>query len=193
MLEKTIWNGGFLRKVAEDLKHHTFPLDYLFPWPLVEKKNLGLKQILMGLLSVEFRLVLSYRIQNHLWNFGKKKIAYLWYLHAKRKYKCDIYPSAVIGAGLRIGHCSDIVIGPDVVIGSYALIFNAVTLGNSHLVMKNNMPNAGDFVIFGTGCKVLGSIFVGNKVTIGANSVVVKSVPDSVVVAGVPAKIIRNI
>ena len=41
------------------------------------------------------------------------------------------------------------------------------------------------------GSFVFGPITVGNNVSIGANAVVNKDVPDNAVVAGVPAKIIR--
>ncbi len=41
------------------------------------------------------------------------------------------------------------------------------------------------------GCIVFGGITIGNNVTIGANAVVDKPVPDNAVVAGVPAKILR--
>jgi len=37
----------------------------------------------------------------------------------------------------------------------------------------------------------MGGITVGNNVTIGANAVVNKPVPDNAIVAGVPAKILR--
>ena len=43
----------------------------------------------------------------------------------------------------------------------------------------------------GKGCIIFGGITIGNNVTIGANAVVNKSVPDNAVVAGVPAKILR--
>jgi serine O-acetyltransferase len=42
------------------------------------------------------------------------------------------------------------------------------------------------------GAKVLGPIRIGHRVTIGANAVVVKDVPDDCVVVGVPAQIIRR-
>ena len=50
----------------------------------------------------------------------------------------------------------------------------------------------GDNVKIATGAKILGAITIGDNVTIGANAVVVKDVPSNVVVAGIPAKIIRN-
>lgn len=41
------------------------------------------------------------------------------------------------------------------------------------------------------GAKVVGGVRVGNNVTIGANAVVTKDIPDNSVVGGVPAKIIK--
>lgn len=46
--------------------------------------------------------------------------------------------------------------------------------------------------MFGAGSVVLGDIEIGDGVTIGANAVVVKSIPAGCVVAGVPAKIIKR-
>ena len=46
--------------------------------------------------------------------------------------------------------------------------------------------------MFGVGCKVIGKIKIGDNVIIGANAVVTHDVPDNVVVAGIPAKILRN-
>lgn len=40
--------------------------------------------------------------------------------------------------------------------------------------------------------KIIGPVRIGNNVEIGANSVVVKDVPDNCVVAGVPARILRS-
>ena len=46
-------------------------------------------------------------------------------------------------------------------------------------------------VNFWIGSIVMGGITIGNNVTIGANAVVTKPVPDNAIVAGVPAKILR--
>ena len=43
-----------------------------------------------------------------------------------------------------------------------------------------------------TGAIVLGEIHVGDNVTIGAGSVVVKNVPDNCVVVGNPARIVKQ-
>lgn len=47
-------------------------------------------------------------------------------------------------------------------------------------------------VVVFTGAKILGSVTIGNGATVGANSVVIDSIPQDVTVAGIPAKIISR-
>jgi serine O-acetyltransferase len=54
------------------------------------------------------------------------------------------------------------------------------------------VPIIGDNVEICAGARILGLVRIGNNVIIGANAVVVKDVPDNCVVAGVPARIIKN-
>jgi maltose O-acetyltransferase len=51
----------------------------------------------------------------------------------------------------------------------------------------------GDNVWIGGSVTILPGVTIGNGVTIGAGSVVTKDVPDNVVVAGNPAKIIKRL
>jgi len=46
--------------------------------------------------------------------------------------------------------------------------------------------------VVGAGAKILGGIKIGDNVKIGANSVVLKSVPSNSTVIGVPARIIKT-
>lgn len=55
-----------------------------------------------------------------------------------------------------------------------------------------DIPTIGENVRIYTGSVVAGGITIGNNVEIGANSVVLKDVPDNCVVVGNPAKIIKN-
>lgn len=58
----------------------------------------------------------------------------------------------------------------------------------------SSIINIGNNVILGTGSKILGlgKMSIGNNAKIGANSVVLHSVPDNVTVTGIPAKIVQK-
>ena len=53
------------------------------------------------------------------------------------------------------------------------------------------VPIIEDDVFIGAGAKILGDVRIGRHATIGANAVVLQSVPAATVVAGVPARVIR--
>jgi len=44
--------------------------------------------------------------------------------------------------------------------------------------------------LIGTGAKLLGNIIIGNNVSIGANAVVIKDLPNNCTAVGIPAKIV---
>ena len=44
----------------------------------------------------------------------------------------------------------------------------------------------GDNCYFGLDCKIFGSVRIGDNVTVGANAVVTKDIPDGAIVGGVP-------
>ena len=77
-----------------------------------------------------------------------------------------------------------------VVIGDDCNINHEVTIGVKYGGKSPGVPTIGDRIYLGPGCKVIGGISLGNDVAVGANSVVVESVPDFGVAAGVPAKVI---
>ncbi len=64
---------------------------------------------------------------------------------------------------------------------------HGVTLGGSRRKDSGKRhPTIGDRVTIGAGAKILGAIKIGDDSRIGANAVVVKEVPTSAVVVGVP-------
>lgn len=73
-------------------------------------------------------------------------------------------------------------------IGKNLTIYPGVTVGAS----KSGVPTIGDNVFLGLGSKVFGGITIGNNVIVAPNAVVTKDVPDNCVVAGVPARIIKD-
>ncbi|NCR99207.1 MAG: transferase hexapeptide family protein [Microcystis aeruginosa Ma_MB_F_20061100_S19] len=56
---------------------------------------------------------------------------------------------------------------------------------------KSGRPKIGNNVRITAGAKVLGNITIGDNVTVGANSVLVKDVPPNCVVVGIPARIVK--
>jgi serine O-acetyltransferase len=109
-------------------------------------------------------------------------------------YASDISCLARIGPGLTFVHGHDIVIGADVVIGHGCKIFNGVTLGNKDTSQTSagNQPTVGDNVTLSTGAKILGPVTLGDNVVVGANSVVIRDCASNTVVAGVPARVVRD-
>jgi serine O-acetyltransferase len=102
----------------------------------------------------------------------------------------EIHPGAKIGDGLFIDHGSGIVIGETAEIGDNVTIYQGVTLGGTGKEKGKRHPTIGNNVVISTGAKVLGAITVGDNAKIGGGSVVLKSVPPSCTVVGVPGRIV---
>lgn len=103
----------------------------------------------------------------------------------------EIHPGAKIGNGLFIDHGMGVVIGETAEIGDNVTIYHGVTLGGTGKEKGKRHPTVGDNVIIGCGAKVLGPINIGNGVKIGANSVVLKDIPEGKTAVGIPA-VIKN-
>jgi serine O-acetyltransferase len=85
-----------------------------------------------------------------------------------------------------------VVIGETAEIGADVTLYHGVTLGGTSLAKGKRHPTIGDRVVIGAGAKVLGAITIGDDSRIGANAVVVKSVPANSVVVGVPGQIVQR-
>jgi serine O-acetyltransferase len=85
-----------------------------------------------------------------------------------------------------IDHFGDIVISGYARFGDNCRIRNGVTVG-LRKVEDPAAPWIGDDVDIGAGAKLLGRIRIGNRVSIGANAVVLCDVPDDCIAVGVPA------
>jgi serine O-acetyltransferase len=103
----------------------------------------------------------------------------------------EIHPSAIIGKGFFIDHGMGVVVGETAEIGEYVTLFQGVTLGGTGKERGKRHPTLGNHVVVGAGAKILGGIRIGDNVKVGANSVVLKSVPANSTVIGVPARVIK--
>jgi serine O-acetyltransferase len=102
----------------------------------------------------------------------------------------EIHPGASIGKTLFIDHGMGVVIGETAEIGKCVTLYHGVTLGGVSLNKGKRHPTLEDEVVVGAGAKVLGAITIGANSRIGANAVVVKSVPQNSVVVGVPGQVV---
>lgn len=101
-------------------------------------------------------------------------------------------PSAKVGRGVTLAYQGlGTVIHARAVIGNNVYIGPGVTIGGRS--GHERVPVLEDNVYVGAGAKILGPITISRNVVIGANAVVLKDVPPNVVVAGVPARIIKTI
>ena len=134
----------------------------------------------------------GHRISHWLWNRGAKVAARGFAELTRILTGVEIHPGAILGSGLFIDHATGVVIGETAEVGDDVTIYHGVTLGGTGRDVGKRHPTIGDRVVIGAGAKVLGPIKIGDDSRIGANSVVVKEVPSSSVVVGVPGQIISR-
>ena len=130
----------------------------------------------------------GHRIAHWLWVHNLKLIARLFSQFVRNITGVEIHPGAKIGQGLFIDHGMGVVIGETSEIGEEVTLYHGVTLGGTSLEKGKRHPTLGDRVVVGAGAKILGAITIGPDTRIGANAVVVKSVPANSVVVGVPGQ-----
>jgi len=136
-----------------------------------------------------------------------------WLESISKYYGYDYSPQILIGDnfiannGNHIAAVNRVIIGDDVLIGSYVLITDhAHGIYKIDDVFEQSSPLStprerglsigsiiiGDRVWIGDKVSIIGNVKIGSGVIIAANSVVVADVEDNVIVAGVPARIIKK-
>ena len=103
----------------------------------------------------------------------------------------DLPCEVTLGRRFRIDHFGGIIVSGDAVFGDDCIIRNGVTVGLKHTGQRGS-PILGDRVDIGAGAKILGSIRIGNDVSIGANAVVLCDVPDGCTAVGIPARVLAR-
>src|SRR5512143_3486009 len=132
--------------------------------------------------------VWGYRLSHWLWAHQFKVLGRYVSQVMRWFTGIEIHPGAKIGQGLFIDHGMGVVIGETAEIGEEVTLYHTVTLGGTSWQKGKRHPTLGDRVTVGAGAKILGPITIGHDSRIGANAVVVKSVPDNAVVVGVPGQ-----
>lgn len=132
----------------------------------------------------------GYRISHWFWTHRMLLIGRLVSHFVRNTTGIEIHPGAKIGEGFFIDHGMGVVIGETAEIGNNVTLYHGVTLGGVSLEKGKRHPTLEDGVVVGAGAKILGAITIGEGSRIGANAVVVKSVPHDSVVVGIPGQVV---
>jgi serine O-acetyltransferase len=143
-----------------------------------------------AIFRLSFYSVLFYRLSHffslkNLWVFG-----YFFQVVSHVITGCEISHTACIGPGLFIMHPTGVHIGSCVKIGGYANLSECTTISANN--DTEVAPQIGDHLQLRAGSRIFGSVIIGDKVTIGPNSVVFKNIGSNMFVLGNPARIFSN-
>jgi len=133
-----------------------------------------------------------HRLAHYFWRHGLRLLARFVSHGARFITGIEIHPNAAIGRRFFIDHGAGVVIGETAEIGDDVLMYQGVVLGGTTLEKKKRHPTIGNNVVIGSAAILLGPITVGESARIGANSVVVRSVPPGAVVVGVPGRVVED-
>jgi serine O-acetyltransferase len=139
-----------------------------------------------------FHAIKFYRTAHFCWTHNLKLLGRVISHLGRFLTGIEIHPGAKIGRRLFIDHGMGVVIGETAEIGDDVLIYQGVVLGGTSLEKKKRHPTIGNNVVLGTASILLGPITVGDGARIGANSVVIKTVPPDATVVGIPARIVED-
>lgn len=148
----------------------------------------------LGVLSPRFVPVLLCRLAHSFYRLRLGPVAKAVSLLNFFLFGIEIAVRCPIGPGLFLPHTQGTVIGAWHV-GACATIFQGVTLGAREVdfsYTQQSRPVIGDGVTIGSGVKVLGGLHIGNGARIGANSVVLQSIPADALAVGAPARVVQR-
>jgi len=145
----------------------------------------------IALLYPGFKAVAVYRLAHALYRMGVPFLPRFFSELARFLTGIEIHPGARLGREVIIDHGMGVVIGETAVVGDRVILYQGVTLGGTSLAKGKRHPTIGAGVVIGAGAQVLGNIEVGESSRVGANSVVVESVPPHSTVVGIPAKVLK--
>ena len=171
---------GLLSEISEDFSNVykndpaiSSPLEFLFNYP--------------GVWAIFW-----YRIANRLYRNNFRALARMIMGFSQIFTNVDIHPGATIGNRVFIDHGVGVVIGQTAIIEDDVVIYQGVTLGGVSLTPGKRHPTIKRGVVIGSGAKILGNITIGENSKVGANSVVVRNVPENSTAIGIPAHVIQK-
>ncbi|RAX57335.1 serine O-acetyltransferase [Helicobacter monodelphidis] len=136
--------------------------------------------------------IIHYRFAHALHRRGWKVLARIIMGFTQFITNIDIHPAAIIKRRVFIDHGIGVVIGETAEVHDDVTIYQGVSLGGVSLEKTKRHPTIYEGAVIGAGAKILGNITIGKNAKIGANSVVIRSVPDDSTAVGIPAKVITK-
>ena len=140
--------------------------------------------------------IMMYRVESYLFTHEIPILRYLGYLLYPFYFYINylfldlhIHPTVKIDKGFYL-HYKGIIITKTVSAGENLTLMGPLTIGTD--LGEGQGAKIGKNVTICTGARIIGDLTIGDNVIIGAGSVVVKDIPSNVIVAGVPAKIIKQ-
>ncbi len=116
------------------------------------------------------------------------ELTVIWSLGIELRYRTKI------GPGLALYHGVGLVVHEGATVGANCTLRQSTTIGAKQLAdgSQSACPVLGDGVDLGANVIIIGPIKIGDSAVVGAGSVVVKDVPARAVVAGNPARVVRQ-
>ena len=140
------------------------------------------------------KAVFFHFIAHKLWELKIYLIARIISQFSRFLTGIEIHPAAKIGKNLFIDHGMGVVIGETSEISDNVTIYHGVTLGgissaenSKEQVNVKRHPTIKDNCIIGSGAQILGPVVLEKNARIGANTVILKNVPENGTMIGNPA------
>lgn len=138
-----------------------------------------------------FRIISSFFTKNIILKLIGFPIRFLYKLIIQWIMGVDLPDSTKIGKNFVIYHGQGLVVNNQTIIGDNVILRHNTTIGNAKA--NGGCPIIANNVEVGANVVIIGEITIGANSVIAAGSVVLKNVPEKVIVAGNPAKIIKEL
>ena len=152
-------------------------------------RGVGAVEILSSWAGVQ--ALLAHRVSHALYEVGVPLAPRTIAFASRAVTGIEIHPAASIGEDFFIDHGAGVVIGETAEIGDRVTLYQGVTLGGTGFARGKRHPTVQDDVTIGSGAKLLGPVTVGHGAKVGANTVVIESVPPNSTVVGNPGHPVR--
>jgi acetyltransferase-like isoleucine patch superfamily enzyme len=122
-----------------------------------------------------------------------QRLRYLWY----RSRGYDIHPTCEIERGLNL----DRYFPGGIHVGAHTILTSRVTILSHKLIPRKSLgrydgervhTHIGEWCVIGIGATIMGGVRIGDEVVVGSGAVVTRDVPSNCIVAGNPARIVRE-